>query len=186
MDMTQLKFPTVQAVRHANPPRPPRREPNCERRPREFLTLTEIDQLANAAHARSRYPARDEAMIRLIHRHHLRVSALTRLRWDQVDVAHGYFTLTRTGHRSTYSLSDAEHRLLTAVRHEMPPVSSAAMVFMSERNGKPVCPAGFGKTLSRLGRAAGLRFPIHPEMLRHPCPCRRGDRGCDGTYTDHD
>ena len=95
MDMTQLKSATAQVIRHTNPPKPPRREPNCDRRPREFLTLTEIEQLADAARERGRYPARDEAMIRLLHHHRLRVSALARLRWDQVDLAHGYFTLTR-------------------------------------------------------------------------------------------
>ena len=52
----------------------PRRAPNSELRPREYLTEKEIERLQDAARKRSRYGHRDATMILLTYRHGLRAS----------------------------------------------------------------------------------------------------------------
>lgn len=41
-------------------------------------------------------------------------------------------------------------------------------MFTTERL-TPMTTHGFRKTLSRIGQAAALPFPVHPHMLRHAC-----------------
>jgi integrase len=63
---------------------PPRPVPHAVRRPREYLTPTEVERLISAAR-QNRYGHRDATMILIAYRHGLRVAELCALRWDQVD-----------------------------------------------------------------------------------------------------
>src|SRR5215207_4817193 len=76
---------------------PPRRLPNAERRPREYLTPEEVERLIAAAQKRvgARTPHRDATMILLAYRHGLRASELCSLRWDMLDLSQGRFHVTR-------------------------------------------------------------------------------------------
>ena len=67
----------------------PRRAPNTELRPREYLTEREIERLQEAARKRSRYGHRDATMILIAYRHGLRASEVCGLRWDQIDLNSG-------------------------------------------------------------------------------------------------
>jgi site-specific recombinase XerD len=49
---------------------------------------------------------------------------------------------------------------------------------MSERDA-PLSEAGFRKTLTRIGVAANLAFPVHPHMLRHATGYRLANDGRD-------
>jgi integrase len=71
------------------PPRPPRRQRNIDRRPRDYLTPAEVETLMTTARSRSRYGHRDATMILIAYRHGLRVSELCRLEWSQIDFASG-------------------------------------------------------------------------------------------------
>src|SRR5215472_5370463 len=64
-------------------------------RSREFLTPTEVEQLAEAARKRGRHGARDAFVIRFCARHGFRASELVELRWDQVDLAAGLLLINR-------------------------------------------------------------------------------------------
>ena len=57
---------------------PPRRLPNAERCPREYLTPEEVERLITAARKRigARTPHRDASMILMAYRHGLRASEL--------------------------------------------------------------------------------------------------------------
>ena len=76
---------------------PPRRLPNAERRPREYLTPEEVKLLITSAQKRigARTPHRDATMILLAYRHGLRASELCSLRWDMLDLAQGRYHVTR-------------------------------------------------------------------------------------------
>jgi len=54
----------------------PSRIDNVKRRPREYLTVMEAEKLLNGARERGRHSHRDAIMIRVGHRHGLRVSEL--------------------------------------------------------------------------------------------------------------
>jgi integrase len=72
------------------PARPPRRQRNSERRPREYLTPAEVERLMATAKKRGRYGHRDAMMILIAYRHGLRVGELVRLLWDQIDFPQGF------------------------------------------------------------------------------------------------
>ncbi len=60
---------------------PPRRVRNAERRPREYLTAQEVEQLMAAARDRGgRYGHRDATLILLAYRHGLRAGELVAVR----------------------------------------------------------------------------------------------------------
>lgn len=64
---------------------PPKMLPYDQKRPREYLTTAEVEELISVAKKRGRYGQRDATMILLAYRHGLRVSELCSLRWEQVD-----------------------------------------------------------------------------------------------------
>lgn len=161
---------------------PPPRKPNSARRPREYLTPREVEQLMQAARARGRYGARDAAMILIAYRHGLRVAELVTLRWDQVDLGAGLLHVQRVkrGTPSVHPLHGPELRALRALR----PGQASGYVFVSER-GAPMTCAGFRKLLARIGQTAGLNFPVHPHMLRHACGFKLANDGHDTRAIQH-
>ena len=59
------------------------------KRPREYLTETEIERLMEAAR-QNRWGHRDATAILLAYRHGLRASELVALRWDDIDFTSGF------------------------------------------------------------------------------------------------
>ncbi len=92
----------------------PRRGPNSELRPREYLTEKEIERLQETARKRSRYGHRDATMILIAYRHGLRASELCGLRWDQIDLNSGRLHVRRAkgGIDNVHPLSGKEIRAL--------------------------------------------------------------------------
>jgi integrase len=66
---------------------PPRRVANLQRRPREYLTVKEVELLMEAARKRGRHSHRDATMILVAFRHGLRPSEVCTLRWDMADAS---------------------------------------------------------------------------------------------------
>ena len=98
----------------------PRRAPNTELRPREYLTEREIERLQEAARERSRYGHRDATMILIAYRHGLRASEVCGLRWDQIDLNSGRLHVRRAkgGIDNVHPLSGKEIRALRQLRRE--------------------------------------------------------------------
>ena len=131
---------------------PPRRIPNAQRRPREYLTEAEVDQLCKTARKRGRYGHRDATMILVAFRHGLRVGELVALRWDQVDFDGGLLHVNRLkrGVPSVHPISGRELRGLRQIKRGQP--AGSRYVFLTER-GSPFTTNGFGKMLARIGEA---------------------------------
>jgi integrase len=127
--------------------RPPRRRPNAELRPREYLTSAEVDRLIKAA-GDNRNGHRDATMILLAFRHGLRAAELVTLRWDNVDLAHGKMHVNRvkSGSPSVHPISCVESRALRRLKRES---AESPFVFVSER-GVPFTTSGFRR--DRRGR----------------------------------
>jgi len=162
---------------------PPRRQRNAERRPREYLTPAEIEVLIVTAKKRGRYGHRDATMILVAYRHGLRVGELCALTWDQVDFGQGLLHVTRLKHGvpSVHPLAGEELRALRRLRREQP---EGRHLFQTERNA-PMTPAGFRKTLARIGEVSALGFPVHPHMLRHACGYKLANDGQDTRALQH-
>ena len=162
---------------------PPPKVPNADRRSREHLTPAEIDRLIAAARGLGRHGDRDAAMILLAYRHGLRVSELTGLRREQVDLRQGLLHVHRrkNGLPSTHPLRGPELRALRKVFRDYP---ETAYVFVSERRA-PMTAATFRKLIARAGDAAGLGMPIHPHMLRHSTGFKLANDGQDTRAIQH-
>src|SRR3954465_10412695 len=144
-----------------------RRPANAELRPREYLTDDEVIRLLETARQRpGRYGFRDATMILVTYLHGLRVSEVCALRWDQLEFGRGELHVSRRkgGKPSVHSLRGSELRALRRQQREQKPTSP--FVFTTERLA-PMSPDGFRKLLARIGQAARLPFPVHPQMLRH-------------------
>ena len=161
---------------------PPRRRPNAELRPREYLTEAEVGRLMKAA-GKNRNGHRDATMILLAFRHGLRAAELVTLRWDNVDLAHGKLHVNRVknGSPSVHPLAGTEIRALRRLKRESP---ESPFVFVSER-GSPFTTAGFRKMVARLGVAAKFQFAVHPHMLRHACGYKLANQGVDTRSLQH-
>ncbi len=164
------------------PPLPPIRVHNAKRRPREYLTESEINELMHAAKKRGRYGHRDSTMILIAYRHGLRVAELCALRWDQVDLKEGLLHVRRTkrGIPSVHILRGPELRALRQLQRD----GKSPYVFTTERKG-PMTPAGFRKLLARVGETSSLTFPVHPHMLRHACGYKLANDGHDTRAIQH-
>ena len=158
---------TVQLRVVGEPPRPPRRQRNIDRRPREYLTPAEVETLIATARKRGRYGHRDATMILIAYRHGLRVSELCRLEWSQIDFASGLLHVVRLkgSISTTHPLRGVELRALRRLKREQEP---SRHVWITER-GAPMTAGGFRQMLRRTSEESGLDFPVHPHMLRHAC-----------------
>jgi type 1 fimbriae regulatory protein FimB/type 1 fimbriae regulatory protein FimE len=162
---------------------PPLKQPNVERRSREYLTPAEIDRLMAAARQLGRHGHRDATMILLAYRHGLRVSELIGLRREQVDLRQGLLHVRRrkNGLSSTHPLRGPELRALRKLLRDDP---DTPYVFVSERKA-PMTAAAFGKVVARAGDAARLGMPIHPHMLRHSTGFKLANDGQDTRAIQH-
>ena len=98
---------------------PPHHLPNAQKRPREYLTPKEVEELIAVAKTYGRYGHRDATMILLAYRHGLRASELCSLRWNQVDEA-GLLHVRRLKHgiKSVHPLHAPELRALRKLQRE--------------------------------------------------------------------
>jgi integrase len=173
----QLRLVTPTIENRAVGTRTPRRPPNAELRPREYLTPTEVDQLVAAAKG-NRYGHRDATMILIAYRHGLRASEVCDLRWSQVDLDQARLHVRRVkrGTPSVHPLQGDELRALRRLKRESP--AHQDFVFMTERGG-PFTTTGFAFLVSRAGAKAGLPFKAHPHMLRHAAGYKLANDGHD-------
>lgn len=162
---------------------PPSRLTNGDVRAREYLSEGEVSELMKVAKKRGRYGHRDAPMILLAYRHGLRVAELCALRWDQLDLKQGLLHVRRikNGIDSVHPLKGPELRALRKLQKES---ETSPYLFVTERGG-PVSSVGFRKTLSRIGEASSISFPVHPHMLRHACGYKLANDGHDTRAIQH-
>lgn len=156
---------------------PPQKRRNFETRSREYLTPSEVDRLVAAAAKLGRHGHRDSTLILLSFRHGLRVSEVTALRWEQVDLKDGVLHVHRrkNGSPSAHPLYGPEIRALRKVGRDYP---DTPYVFVTERKG-PLTDSSVRKIVARAGDAARLGFPVHPHMLRHSTGYKLANDGQD-------
>ena len=162
---------------------PPRRLLNAKRRPREYLTVKEVEKLVERARMRGRYGHRDATMILVAYRHGLRASELCALRWDQVDLERGLMHVRRlkNGTASVHPMGGGEIRALRRLKREQ---IESRYVFVTERRA-PMTAAGFRKMVARTGEIGKFPFPVHPHMLRHACGYKLANDGQDTRAVQH-
>jgi type 1 fimbriae regulatory protein FimB/type 1 fimbriae regulatory protein FimE len=156
----------------------PVRPLNRELRKRgEHLTPKEIETLIEATKG-SRYPHRDATLIHTTFVHGLRAKEVSELEWSQVDFESQTLHVTRAknGKPLDQPIQKRELAMLRKLKREQEPQS--LYVFMGER-GEPFTTDALNRLVKRLGKKAGLPFPIHIHMLRHSCGFKLANEGRD-------
>jgi site-specific recombinase XerD len=176
--MQKLKRPTsFSAVSGTILNRPPRKPKNTDRRKREYLTPTEVKELREAAKVAGRHGARDHLLIVITYRHALRVAEACDLRWDQVDFKEAKLHVSRlkNGDPSVHYLLGDEMRMLRALQRRYP---DSPFIFCSQKGG-PLSSRTVHDMISRAAADAGIKFPVHPHMLRHAKGYQLASKGYD-------
>ena len=147
------------------------------KRPREYLTETEIERLRDAAR-QNRWGHRDATAILLAYRHGLRASELVNVRWDDLDLTTGRMHVRRAkgGETGVHPIGGREMRALRRLQRESSVKSP--YVFVSER-GAPLSVAGYQRMVARVGKAAKFPFLVHSHMLRHSTGYKLANDGQD-------
>ena len=148
-----------------------------KRRPREYLTETEIERLMEAAR-KNRQGHRDATAMLIAYRHGLRASELVGLRWDDLDLNRGRLHVRRAkgGETTVHPIGGKEIRALRRLQRES--VAPSLYVLVSER-GAPLSVAGYQRMVARAGKVARFPFLIHSHMLRHSTGYKLANDGQD-------
>lgn len=159
------------------------RPTNSDVRSREYLLDKEVTALMKAAKSTGRHQHRDATLISMMYRHGLRVSEVTALRWDLIDLSLGSVHINRAknGVASVHPLRGPEIRALRRLKREQSP---SPYTFTTERGG-PLTTSTVRKMVARAGTNAGLPFPVHPHMLRHACGYALANAGHDTRALQH-
>jgi integrase len=162
----RLVVPTSPLTENGTKRKVPNRKENDKLRGRFHLTEAEVTRLKATALRDNHYGFRDGLMISLAFRSCLRIGELVNLTWDAVSFEEGTIHIRRLkgSDPSTHRLQGDMLRSLRRLKREQEPGSP--FMFTSER-GSPVSAAAFRKMLARLGKAAGIGFPVNAHMLRH-------------------
>ena len=156
---------------------PPTKVKNADARPREYLTPAEIKQLKIAANNSGRHGFRDWLVITIMYRHALRVGELCDLQWEQIDLKKGRMHVNRmkNGDPSMHYLEEDEIRSLRQLQKDY---ASPEYVFISQRQDR-LTNRTVHNIIAKCGELAGIKFPIHPHMLRHSKGYQLAARGED-------
>ena len=171
---TKKNVATKPATRRRKPPSKPR---NVDQREREFLTPAEIKKLIESARKTGRHGERDALLILMSYRHALRVGEIIDMQWDQVKLEAKKLHVERmkNGDDSVHYLEADELMALRRLRRDYP---DSDYVFCSERQG-PLSSRTVHWIVARAGEFAGIKFSIHPHMLRHSKGFQLAGKGID-------
>jgi|SRR5215475_267724 len=137
---------------------------------RKFLTETEIDAFLKAAR-KSRNGVRDYCMALMTYRHGLRVSELTDMRLDQLDLETSRLQTRRLkkGSNTLQPIEGDELRVIRAWLRERSAHKLAHSPFLFLSNRGPLTRQAINYLFKTIGNKAGIGIKITPHMLRHSC-----------------
>jgi integrase len=146
---------------------------------RKYLSPDEARRVIEASAQAGRQGERDRLLLTLIYRHGLRVSEAVDLRWTDFDLdapkARPFRVRRLKGSKdSVHTLEPDTARLLKRLQAD----ADGPYVFRSERGG-PMSVDVVQVIVARAGREAGLKFRVHPHMLRHACGFFLAEAGTD-------
>lgn len=149
----------------------------------EILTLKEVEQLLEQPNLQSPLGIRDRAMLEVLYATGMRVSELTQLPINQVNLEGGYVLIFGKGSRERIvPLGSESIRWLTfylkTVRGRLAKGKENRFLFIS-RWGRAMSRQRFWKNLKEYGRRAGIRKRITPHLLRHSFASHLLEGGAD-------
>ena len=163
--------------------------PTGSRRLPKALSVAEVQRLLDTPGGndtgRGRHPEalRDDAMLEVLYATGLRVSELVKLDLGSINLSAGFLRATGKGSKQRVVPLGAVairklRRYLASGRPHLLKSRSSNCVFVT-RSARGLTRQGFWKILRRYARAARIRRPISPHMLRHSFATHLLERGAD-------
>ena len=149
----------------------------------KYLTAEEVEALLRQPDPAKPEGLRDKAMLEVLYATGLRVSELVNLEGQDFDVNLGIVRCRGKGNKERLVPVGKSALRALALYVEQGRSSFAkgrdlSFLFLNRR-GKPLTRMGFWKVLSRYGRAAGIKTPITPHLVRHSFATHLLERGAD-------
>ena len=149
----------------------------------EILTLKEVEELLEQPNIKTPLGIRDRAMLEMLYATGMRVSELTRLPMNQVNLEGGYVLIYGKGSKERMVPLGSEAMkwlalYLRMARGRFAKRKESNALFIS-RSGKGMSRQRFWRSLKEYGRRAGIRKRISPHLLRHSFASHLLERGAD-------
>jgi integrase/recombinase XerD len=149
-----------------------------------FLSTDEVDALLAAPAVDDVRGLRDRALLEVLYATGLRVSELTGLRLQDLQLDGGYLQCTGKGSKQRIVPLGAEavdwvRRYLADARPRLLHRRESAWLFVNARSGGRLTRGGFWKLLKAYGSQAGIRSALSPHVLRHSFATHLLERGAD-------
>lgn len=153
---------------------------NSELRDREYLLESEITRLITAAKSNADVflATRNHLIILLSYRHGLRISELTALTWNQIELEEARIHIKRLkgSNSGVHPMAADECRLVAKLRKNQP--TKSPWLFTS-KTGLVLTRDGVSKALTSICAIAKLEIKFHHHMMRHSCGYALAAKGND-------
>lgn len=140
----------------------------------DFLTLDEIDDILNSSNELSLKDLRNKAILELLFSSGLRVSELTNLNWDQVNLKKQEFSVKGKGGKvRIVFISDNAKKSLEEYRNKRTDTDIALFARLPQSNKTStnmdmrLTPRSVQRIVKECAKKAGIVKNVHPHMLRH-------------------
>lgn len=149
----------------------------------EILSLKEVEQLLEQPDLQKPLGLRDRAMLELLYATGMRVSELTRLPMNQVNLEAGYVLLYGKGSKERLVPLGREAiewmtQYLKTAREKLTKGRESPFLFIN-RSGREMSRQRFWKNLKTYGRKARIQKRITPHLLRHSFASHLLEGGAD-------
>ena len=149
----------------------------------EILTLKEVEQLLEQPNPQTPMGIRDRAMLEVLYATGMRVSELTQLPMNQVNLEAGYVRVFGKGSKERIIPIGNEAMkwvalYLKVAREKLAKRRESPFLFIN-RMGSGMSRQRFWKVIKAYGRRAGIRKRITPHLLRHSFASHLLERGAD-------
>jgi integrase/recombinase XerD len=149
----------------------------------KYLAANEVESLLRQPDPSTPAGLRDRAMLELLYATGMRVSELVGVRVQDLEANLGIIRCQGKGNKERLipvgkSALRAVEKYVREGRSRFLKIPSMPFLFLNHR-GKPLSRVGFWKILARYGRAAGIRTPLTPHLVRHSFATHLLERGAD-------
>jgi integrase/recombinase XerD len=149
----------------------------------EILTLKEVEQLLEQPNPQTPLAIRDRAMLEVLYATGMRVSELTHLPINQVNLEGGYVLVFGKGSKERIIPLGSEAMkwvalYLKVARERLAKGKESPFLFIN-RSGRGMSRQQFWKNIKAYGRRAGIRKRITPHLLRHSFASHLLEGGAD-------
>jgi len=157
--------------------------PKIERKLPEILTLKEVEQLLGQPNSQTPLGIRDRTMLEVLYATGMRVSELTKLPVQQVNLEGGYVLVFGKGSKERIIPLGSEAMkwialYLNSARERLAKRKESPSLFIN-RSGRGMSRQQFWKNIKAYGRRAGIRKRISPHLLRHSFASHLLEGGAD-------